>query len=116
MAVLGFAASVPLWLVWDVGNVEHTVVAVPFLAVPVGLGAESLPARGGELALGAAVMLLGVTNAVVHRLVPLRRERLEPAGGVITRPFLLTKARLASPPAELRQTTRLPAKLLGVAY
>jgi len=224
MAVLGFAAFVPLWLVWDVGNVEHTVVAVPFLAVLAALGAEGLPVRGGKLALGAAVVLLGVTNAVgsaipqsrpengrvwieasfirshtdpgaillttgldsrerlglpylsgrrimdltllaraarrqslpptaalgpwlraareapqlwvignlwepgvataiaklgidpaawnavVHRLVPVRRERLEPAGGVITGPFLLTRVWLAPVPGERRSPARLAAK------
>ncbi len=74
MALLGCGVFIPLWLVWDTGNVEHTVVAVPFLAVLAALGAQQLPARWGTVLLGVAVVGLGVTNAV-GSAIPQSRAR-----------------------------------------
>ncbi len=74
MALLGLGAFVPLWLVWDVGNVEHAVVAVPFLAVLTALGTERLPARFGPILLGTAVVVLGLTNAVGSAIPQSRPE------------------------------------------
>jgi len=62
VACLGVAALVPLWMLWDVGNPEHVVGALPLLAVLTGIGAAALPARVGEVLLGAVAALLLVAN------------------------------------------------------
>jgi hypothetical protein len=63
-ASLGIAAYVPLWLVWDVGNVEHVVAATPLFAIIVAFGAAKLPRRSGELLLALALFLMLVTNGL----------------------------------------------------
>lgn len=64
MAIGGILAFLPLWMVWDVGNVEHMVATVPLFAVLAGLGASTLPRRGGEMALTIAVLALFTVNGI----------------------------------------------------
>jgi hypothetical protein len=63
-SALAVAAFVPLWLVWDVGNFEHTVAAAPLFGVLVAVGAASLPPRAGSAALAALVLLLASVNGI----------------------------------------------------
>lgn len=63
-AGLALAGFLPLWLVWDTGNVEHTVASAPLWAVFLALGAERLPRRLGKVALGSLVLLLGIGNGL----------------------------------------------------
>lgn len=63
-AALGLAAYVPLWLLWDVGNVEHMVAAIPLFAALVAVGTEALPTAVGRVALAVAVALLAVINGI----------------------------------------------------
>jgi hypothetical protein len=73
-ASLGIAAYVPLWLVWDVGNVEHVVAATPLFATVVAFGAARLPRRSGELLLAVALLLLLVTNGLGSAVPQSRTE------------------------------------------
>lgn len=63
-AAFGILAFSPLWLVWDVGNVEHTVAAAPLFAVLLAAGAESLPRAPGTLVLGALAACLVLGNGL----------------------------------------------------
>ncbi len=63
-ALLGVMAFLPLWLVWDVGNVEHAVGAIPLLAVLVAAGVEAVPGRAGPVLLGMLVLGLAVVNGL----------------------------------------------------
>ncbi|HLE60697.1 MAG TPA: hypothetical protein VI700_04100 [Thermoanaerobaculaceae bacterium] len=73
-AALGLAAYVPLWLVWDVGNPEHAVAATPLFATLVGFGVAKLPRRTGEVAIGAALVLLLVVNGLASAVPQSRVE------------------------------------------
>ncbi len=64
MSLAGIASFLPLWVVWDVGNVEHTIMALPFFAVLLALGASRLGNRHGPLALGTLAGVLVVVNGV----------------------------------------------------
>ena len=61
IALAGLAGFTVLWLVWDVGNVEHTVASAPLWGVLLATGAAALPRRTGPLllALLAALLLIG---------------------------------------------------------
>ena len=63
-ALLGVLAFLPLWLLWDVGNVEHTVGAVPLFTVLLVAGAESLPRRTGPALLGVLALGLAAVNGL----------------------------------------------------
>ena len=73
-AATAIAAFVPLWLVWDVGNVEHAVATVPLFAVLVAFGADSLPQRLGAAALGTALVALLVVNGLASAVPQSRQE------------------------------------------
>lgn len=73
-AALGLGAYLPLWLLWDAGNVEHTVAAVPLLATLAAFGADAFGAAVGRVALGAAVAVLAVVNGVGSALPASRPE------------------------------------------
>jgi hypothetical protein len=62
-AVLGVAFLVPLWLVWDVGNHEHAVAALPLFAVLAALGAAAAR-RVGTVALVAIAGTLLIVNGI----------------------------------------------------
>jgi len=63
-ALLGVLAFLPLWLVWDVGNVEHAVGALPLLAVLLAEGVEALPRWIGGTFLGALALGLALVNGL----------------------------------------------------
>ena len=63
-AALGVAAFVPLWFLWDAGNVEHVVGAVPLLVILAALAAARLPGRWGPALLLAAAAALGTINGL----------------------------------------------------
>lgn len=63
-ALLGVLAFLPLWLLWDVGNVEHAVGAVPLFAILLAAGAEILPGRSGPVLLGILALGLAVVNGL----------------------------------------------------
>lgn len=73
-AALGLAVYVPLWLFWDVGNVEHAVAVTPLFATLIAFGAASLPRRSGEVALAAAVGVLLVVNGLASAVPQSRPE------------------------------------------
>ena len=73
-AGLALAGYVPLWLVWDVGNVEHAVAATPLFATLLAFGAAKLPRRSGELALSAALVLMLVVNGLASAVPQSRPE------------------------------------------
>jgi hypothetical protein len=73
-AALGIAAYVPLWLVWDVGNPEHAVAAIPLFAALVAFGAAKLPRRIGSPALGAVLVLLLLVNGLASAVPQSRVE------------------------------------------
>jgi len=64
VAALGAAAFLPVWLLWDVGNVEHTVISAPFFAVLVAFGARDLPRHLGRWLLGLLALALLVGNGI----------------------------------------------------
>ncbi len=63
-AAAGVTAFLPLWFLWDVGNVEHVVGAVPLLVVLAAFAAARLPRRWGAVALLAPALVLGVVNGL----------------------------------------------------
>jgi hypothetical protein len=63
-AALGLAAYVPLWLVWDVGNVEHAVAVTPLFATLIAFGAARLPGRSGEVGLATVLAVFLVVNGL----------------------------------------------------
>jgi hypothetical protein len=73
-AALAIAAYVPLWLIWDVGNVEHAVAAVPLFATLIAFGAAKLPRRRGQIALGTALLLLLLVNGLASAVPQSRPE------------------------------------------
>ncbi len=77
-AALALLAYLPLWLVWDVGNVEHVVAATPLFATVTAFGAASLARRLGEVVLGAALALLLVANGLGSAVPQSRVENSRP--------------------------------------
>jgi hypothetical protein len=73
-AALGIAAYVPLWLIWDVGNVEHAVATVPLFATLIAFGAARLPRRRGQIALATALALLLLVNGLASAVPQSRPE------------------------------------------
>jgi hypothetical protein len=73
-AALALAAFVLLWLVWDVGNVEHVVAATPVFAVLVGCGAQTLSARGRSFALTSVLAIFLVVNGLASAVPQARQE------------------------------------------
>lgn len=73
-ALAALLAYLPLWLVWDVGNVEHVVAAAPLFAVLLGFGAEEVPRRFGVAPLAVAATLLVVVNGVASAVPQSRPE------------------------------------------
>lgn len=74
VASLGVAAFLPLWLLWDAGNVEHTVMAAPLFAMLLAAGAESAPRRLGNWLLGGLALMLLVGNGLASALPQSRPE------------------------------------------
>ena len=89
MAAGGIAALLPLWLVWDAGNVEHLVAAAPLFAV---LLAAAVPAeregspRFAATALCAFAAGLAVTNGAGSAVPQSRPEngRMWVTAGFVT--------------------------------
>ncbi len=73
-AWIGIACFLPLWLVWDVGNVEHTVAAAPLFAALLAHGAAALPRRAGRAVLAALALLLAAGNGLGSALLQSRPE------------------------------------------
>jgi hypothetical protein len=73
-SALALAAFVLLWLVWDVGNVEHVVAATPLFAVLVAYGAQELAPRGGTLALAGVLGVFLVSNGLGSAVPQARQE------------------------------------------
>jgi hypothetical protein len=73
-AALALAAYVPLWLVWDVGNVEHTVAATPLFATLIAFGIDALPRRVGAPLLGTVLAGLLVVNGLASAVPQSRPE------------------------------------------
>jgi len=73
-AGLALAAFVLLWLVWDVGNVEHVVAATPLFAVLIAYGAQELGPRGGTLALAGVLVVFLVSNGLGSAVPQARQE------------------------------------------
>jgi hypothetical protein len=63
-ALFGVAFLVPLWLVWDVGNHEHAVAALPLLVVLAALGAGAVGRRTGLVVLTAIAATLLTVNGI----------------------------------------------------
>lgn len=63
-ATLGLAAYVPLWLLWDAGNVEHMVAALPLFAALVAVGTEALANAVARVVLALTVAALAVINGI----------------------------------------------------
>jgi hypothetical protein len=63
-AVLGIACLMPLWLVWDVGNTEHTVAATPLFGALIALGASAVGRKVGSIALTAIAATLLIVNGI----------------------------------------------------
>jgi hypothetical protein len=64
VALVGCAAYLPLWFLWDAGNVEHVVVAGPLFAVVVAAGALGARRRTIAFGLVALVAVLALVNGV----------------------------------------------------
>ncbi len=77
-ALLGVVTFVPVWLLWDVGNVEHAVAAAPLLAVLAATGAAALPGRWGRWGLGAVLAALVVANGLASAVPQSRPENSRP--------------------------------------
>jgi len=77
-ALLGVVTFLPVWLLWDVGNVEHAVAAAPLLAVAAAAGAAALPGRWGRWGLGTALAALVVANGLASALPQSRPENSRP--------------------------------------
>ena len=77
-ALLGVVTFLPVWLLWDVGNVEHAVAAAPLLAVLAAAGAAALPGRWGRWGLGAVLAALVVANGLASALPQSRPENSRP--------------------------------------
>ncbi len=73
-AALGLAAYVPLWLVWDVGNVEHAVAVTPLFATLIAFGAARLPGRSGEIGLATVLAVFFVVNGLASAVPQSRPE------------------------------------------
>jgi len=73
-AALGLAVYAPLWLLWDVGNVEHAVAVTPLFATLIAFGAANLPRRSGELGLATGLGLLLVVNGLASAVPQSRPE------------------------------------------
>ena len=71
---LALAAFVLLWLVWDVGNVEHVVAATPLFAVLIAYGARELGPRAGSLALAGVLVVFLVSNGLGSAVPQARQE------------------------------------------
>jgi len=110
VACLGLASLLPLWMVWDAGNVEHVVGAIPLLAVLTAFGAASLPAPRGELLLGATAALLLVSNGVGSALPRTRPENCRTA---VIASFVHERV---SPEGLVMTLGRDPALRLGLPY
>ncbi len=78
-ALLGVLAFLPLWLLWDVGNVEHAVGAIPLFAVALAAGSESLPRWLGGALLGVLVLGLAVVNGLGSAI-----PQAQPENGPVT--------------------------------
>jgi hypothetical protein len=63
-ALLGVVFLVPLWLVWDVGNHEHAVAALPLFTVLAALGATAVGRRSGTVMLAVIAGMLVVVNGI----------------------------------------------------
>jgi hypothetical protein len=63
-AALGVGFMVPLWLVWDVGNHEHAVAALPLFVVLATYGAAAAGRRLGTIMLAVIAAILVVVNGV----------------------------------------------------
>jgi hypothetical protein len=108
-ASLAIAAYLPLWLMWDVGNVEHTVAATPLFATVLAFGAAKLPRRYGEALLGAVALLLIVANGLGSAVPQSKAEnsrawviasfvsKTVPADGVLLTVGVEPRLRLALP-------------------
>ncbi len=73
-AALGTAAFLPLWLVWDTGNVEHVVGALPLLVILAAGAAAELPAPRGAVILTVLAAVLGVVNGLGSAIPASRPE------------------------------------------
>ncbi len=73
-AGLGVAAYVPLWVLWDVGNVEHAVASVPLFATLLAFGCTAFPRRLAAVLLGTALAALLLVNGLASALPQSRPE------------------------------------------
>ena len=73
-ALLALGGFLPLWLVWDTGNVEHTVASAPLWAVLLAAGARRLPRRTGSVALGLLALCLAAGNGLGSAIPQARPE------------------------------------------
>jgi len=108
-ASLAIAAYVPLWVMWDVGNVEHLVAATPLFATVLAFGAVKLPGRYGEALLGTVALLLVLANGLGSAVPQSRAENSRacviasfvsetvPADGVLLTVGVEPRVRLALP-------------------
>ncbi len=125
VATGGVLTMLPLWLVWDVGNVEHVVAATPLLATLVALGAARLAGTwGARLAVGVCAALLGVNglgSAVPHSRLELSRNLLiatfvassVPADGVVASVGRDARLRLSLPYLSGRRVVDLTMLVVG---
>jgi hypothetical protein len=63
-AGLGVACLVPLWMVWDVGNHEHAVAALPMFIVLTTLGVAAVGRRSGQVILAVIAVILVLVNGI----------------------------------------------------
>ena len=61
-ALWGLVAFLPLWMLWDVGNVEHMVAAVPLATIVIAAGLRSLADRVVIPLVGCSLLVLLVVN------------------------------------------------------
>ena len=108
-ASLAIAAYLPLWLMWDAGNVEHVVAATPLFATVLAFGAAKLRGRWGEGLLGTVALLLVAANGLGSAVPQSRAENSRtcviasfvsetvPADGVLLTVGVEPRLRLALP-------------------
>ncbi len=64
LALGACVAYVPIWLLWDVGNVEHAVAVAPLLAILIVAGADRFGPRLAVASVGTLSVLLVLVNGV----------------------------------------------------
>jgi hypothetical protein len=72
--IVALAAFLPLWLVWDPGNVEHLVASSPLFGILIGVGASRLPRLAGRCVLASLALLLLLVNGALGALPQSRPE------------------------------------------